>query len=96
MPMKKDKKKYEDDDGRSIADMSGIDRPSLFIPRKHPTKGAEHDKSSGNDRPWENNSMTKKERRLYVFGALGAALLIGLVFAIGIGLIIWFMTVAWH
>ena len=94
--MAKEKKKYEDDDGHSIADMSGIERPSLFLPRMPKKKKAEMNDGAPDDRPWEDNSFSRKERRAYVLGALGAALIIGLVFAIGIGAIIFIMTLIWH
>lgn len=39
--------------------------------------------------------MTKEERRWYVLGALKAALLIGLVFIVGLGLAILLMIWFW-
>ncbi len=95
---KKDKV-YEDDDGRTIADMSGVDHPSSFLPR-FPSgddgKSGHRDISSGeDDRPWENSSLTKEERRAYILGALGAALLIGGIFIIVLGLLIWALLALW-
>ena len=63
-------KKYDDDDGRTIADMSGVERPPLLVPA--PLKK----KFSGKSSP----EMSKGEGRSYIFGALGAGLAIAAVF----------------
>ncbi|MDO4331099.1 MAG: hypothetical protein Q4C58_00235 [Eubacteriales bacterium] len=103
------KKSYDDDDGRTIADMSGIDRPGLFFPRKvgrlreHEreslaAKGAENPRGGGSlgMRPWEENaSLNKDERRMYILGALKAALLIGLAFVVGLGLLVALLLFLW-
>ncbi len=97
--MKKQKKIYDDDDGRSIADMSGIDRPTAFshVPRVKDTR-----KSVNKKMPDEENtshgddfSLTKEERKWYVLGALKAAMLIGLVFIVCLGLIVFLLTLFW-
>lgn len=104
------KKNYDDDDGRTIADMSGIDRPGLFFPRKvgglraneresfaagsaeNPQDGTGRQKM----RPWEENaSLNKEERRMYIWGALKAALLIGLAFVAGLGLLVALLLFLW-
>lgn len=90
----KDKKTFEDD-GRTIADMSGIDGYSgsalmrgLFAKKNKERQSSETqiDESSLQEQ------MPKEERRAYVLGAIGAVLLIGAAFMGGIGLIIWLMT----
>ena len=48
------------------------------------------------ERPWEQPElMTPQERRMYVLGALKAALLIGLAFIVGLGLVILFLFRIW-
>ena len=83
----KNKKQYDDDDGRTIADMSGVERPALFTFRPP------HDKPdvTGNKTP-----LSKDETRGVILGALGAALLIGGVFIAAGALFIWFLTTVWR
>lgn len=104
------KKEYDDDDGRTIADMSGIDRPGVFFPRKvgspH-SRSREHSPYCGPEdpqeengrqaaRPWEEDSaFGREERRMYIFGALKAALLIGLAFIVGLGLLMVLLLLIW-
>ena len=96
--MARGKKVYDDDDGRTIADMSGLSQQPLWIPRlpsgrKEPAPRPEE--PDREDRPWEKdrNTVSKEEKRWYVLGALKAALLIALVFIVGLGaciaLLIW-------
>lgn len=48
------------------------------------------------DRPWEQPfQMTKKERFYYALGATKAALLIGLVYLAGLGLVIFLLSLLW-
>jgi hypothetical protein len=77
-------KKYDDDDGRTVADMSGVERPggSLLFPRfpeKEKTVPSENETASG-EKPWENGEMSKEERRSFVLGAMSASALIAGVF----------------
>ena len=83
---------YDDDDGRSIADMSGVERPRLFsVPRRQKADKAEEPQPDS--RPaWENISMSKSDRRAFIRGALGASLLIALAFIVGVGLVILLFT----
>ena len=90
------KKVYDDDDGRAIADMSGLDFPGAFSFRgvrpKKPERGAEQ--SNLTDRPWEaqKDQFSRSERRMAILGALKAALLIGSAYIVGLGLLIWLMV----
>lgn len=90
--MSREPKNYEDDDGRTIADMSDIQRQNLFS-FKVPEKKSHHEEE--NDRPWENR-MSREERRATVFGALGASLAIGMCYIIGLGAVIGFLLLIWH
>lgn len=54
-------KQEEEDDGRVIADMSGIETPSLFAPFSRRKKRREGEVPEvKNDRPWEDSSLIKK------------------------------------
>ena len=73
------KKEYDDDDGRTIADMSFLDGRYRLFRRKKTTQQT-------SDKPQP--AMSGEERKMYVKGAMSAALLIGLIFIGGLGLII--------
>ncbi len=83
------KEKFEDD-GRTVADMSGIERQPLILPRLPKKKNAPD--QNENETPWEDNGMNKGERRAFISGAMTAALLVGLVFAVAIGAVIFLIT----
>lgn len=89
------KRVYDDDDGRTVADMSGVERTPLMVPHLPDKKADAPDSAEQPDRPWEQN-LTKSERRSFVLGAMSASLLIALifivVFAIAIALIMLFVN----
>lgn len=93
--MSRNPKSYDDDDGRTIADMSGIEQPGMFIPHSFPQETSPDDSCESEERPWESSPMPKGERFAWVTGALMAALLIGLVFLLGIGAVILLLTKVW-
>ena len=80
---------YPDDDGRTIADMSGIGSRKPLWPKKPETDGAAPEKKN-------DLSLTKKEKAAYIFGTLKSALLIGAVFAAAFALLIVLMLVIWE
>ena len=87
---------YEDDDGRTVADMSAVERPNLLrfrLPpeRKKPGESAAVPES-GEDRPWETTELTRQERRAVVCGAVRAGALIALTFIVIFGIVIFLMT----
>ena len=89
--MAKQRRTYDDDDGRTIVDMSGVERPSMFghMPRygrKNPVFSAPEEKKPR--RPWEQEGFNRSERKAAVRGALSAALLIGLAYIVGLGLLV--------
>ena len=53
------KKKYDDDDGRTIFDMSAVEKPNLFsfnppyMDEERPRKKGDDEPSAASDRPWE-------------------------------------------
>lgn len=92
---------FEDDD-RTIVDMSGISKQTFFggfvsadrTPKELETRRSMKDfypEHEAEDRPWENNSLSPEERRWYVLGAIKAALMIGAVYAAGLGLVVAFL-----
>ena len=100
------RREWDDDDGRVIADMSGIERPRFFVPRTGGRKSSvqpnadslrrELKEQAVKERFWENESeFTPRERRMYMLGALKAALLIALAFIAGLGAAVWLMIQVW-
>lgn len=85
------RKPYDDDDGRVIADMSGISARTPFghfrMVDRH-ADGEKPDHGEKSARPWENSGISREARRGAVWGALTAALLIALAFIVGLGLVI--------
>lgn len=96
--MKRKPREYEDDDGRTVADMSEVHRRNLFMPRRDmprresPERENGHGGSSSDQAP----SMNRKETRWAIFGALSAGLLIALVFIVALGLAIAIMLLIWN
>ena len=94
------KKKYDDDDGRTIFDMSAVEKPNLFsfnppyMDEERPRKKGDDEPSAASDRPWESSDdvMPREMRRAYVWGALKASLLIASAFVAGIGVVVYLIT----
>ena len=70
-----------EDDGRTIVDMSGVERPNLFQFRriKEEPKRPEAERER-NRESWEGVELSRRERLWLIFGSLRAALLIVLIF----------------
>ena len=77
-----------EDDGRTIADMSGVSRRSLFGVRPHETDLPPSEISHPDVKSSERVELTREERRWAVLGMMKAVLLIGLCFAAGLALVI--------
>lgn len=95
--MKRKPREYEDDDGRTVADMSEVHRRNLFVPRRNPHQEStkreiENNESTAN----QNSPLNRKETRSFIFGALSAGLLIALVFIVALGLAIALMLFFWN
>ena len=93
-------KKHEpfEDDGRTIVDMSGVEMPSLFLPRKPRQFDPDNAprENPGQERPWEQEEqLTAGQKFWVILGALKAALLIGSVYLVELGLIILLMVLFW-
>lgn len=90
--MSRGKKQYEDDDGRTVADMSDLpDVSSSWLGR--PSGGKAKRRETGEQKP---SDLSKEERRWAVLGGMSAALLIGLVFVAGLGLVILLLLLVWN
>lgn len=93
-------KQYDDDDGRKIADMSGVTTSLLdiwFVPKRrrhHTLKPIQkEEKQQGEYIPLP--PPTKAESRAMMFQAMFASLLIALVFIAGAALFILFCIHIW-
>ena len=96
----------EEDDGRQIADMSGVGRPNLLVPnfsKNSISDAANRDTlpESGQqpvpDRPWEQgmDELNPTERRMYILGAMKASMLVGLAYVSGLGAVILLLLWLW-
>ena len=85
--MSKENKDAFEDDGRTIADMSGVTRRNLFgfVPRMNDPARYEPSNSVSSA---DSSTLTRKERIWAILGAMKAVLLIGLCFAAGMALVI--------
>ncbi len=79
-----------EDDGRTIADMSGISDP---LHRGRP--GADSGENPQPQSTWDLPPMKGKERGMFILGALKAALLIALAFLGGLALVIFILLQIW-
>ena len=86
-------KRYDDDDGRTVADMSGIERQPLLLPRlpRKRRDAAPPEEAQTEPQP----AWSKEDRRALISGALGAALLIGAIFVAAGALVIAFLLLLW-
>ena len=90
------KRTYQDDDGRTIADMSGVGPSPMLFPRM-PKKATPQEPSPADDRPWESQEQcTPEQRRAAMGGALKAAMLIAGVFIAAGAVAILVMQLIWN
>ena len=95
------KREWDDDDGRTIASMSDLELPNLIIPRRRkpsskPSQTVPEETDDSDNRQHSYKvQFSRQERGWYVAGALRAALLIGLAFIVGLGLVILLMLLVW-
>ena len=83
----------EEDDQRTIADMSGISRPNPF------GFGPPEDirrKPAGRSGSPEQPELNREERSAAVWGAMKAALLVGAAYIVGLGAVIGLMVLFWR
>ena len=93
-----------EDDGRTIADMSGIVPQRTFLPRHWDTvhrpavtPSPEPEQEEPVSRPWEpsRDEMSSEDRKVYIFAALRAGLLIGGIYILAAVLLIVAMLALW-
>lgn len=89
-------KSHWEDDGRTVADMSGVERPNLFLARRPRSPESAPPREKRRDRPGETGGLSREERRWYMLGALRAALLIALCFIVVLGLAVLLMLLVWR
>lgn len=88
--MAKNKKQYDDDDGRVIADMNVDGMPWFISDVLGRRKRGESSESSQ-----DFSDLTKEESRALVFGAIKAGLLIGGIFIVVALIFILFCIFVW-
>ncbi len=90
------KKQYDDDDGRVISDMSDVGRQPMILPRfdhLHKSERRDMGREEGTEkRPEYETQYTNEERRALIGGTVAAALLVGAIFIVAIGLLIFLIT----
>lgn len=93
----KDRREYDDDDGRTVVDMRGVEKMPLFgsiVPLLRRELERPEEKPF---RPWETEfRLTGRERFWYIMGTLKAALLIASAYIIGLGMIILLMLLVFN
>ena len=84
-----------EDDGRTIADMSGVGPSPMLFPRM-PKKATPQEPSPADDRPWEQApDWTPKEKFWAVMGVLKATLAIAGVYLVGLGVLLAVLFLLW-
>ena len=99
--MRRNERIYEDDDGRTVADMSGLEPQPMLIPRIHKRRDRadfrEPDAPEANDRPWDTSGeLNREERNAAIGGALKATLLICGVYLLGLLALLALLFTLWH
>lgn len=80
-----ERRRASGDDGRVVADMSGVERRRLWLPRR--------EEENSERPPWDQSGRwSGRERRSALWGALSASLLVGTAYAAGLGLVIFLLT----
>ena len=85
----------QEDDGRTIVDMSGVERPNPFGFRRLPKEPAlPEEQRRANADSWKEQSVSREERRWLILGTIKASLLVGGAFAAGmLAVILWFLFI---
>lgn len=84
-----------EDDGRVIADMSGVERPSLFGVGRPPRREGPRAEAPARRRE-SDVRFTTSERLWMALGALKAGLVVGLVYVVFLGLVIVALLAIWN
>ena len=87
-----------EDDGRVIADMSGVERPSLFghVPRRHERRNlGPSGEPRGRVRREPAMKLTTKERVWLALGALKAGFLVSMVYVVMLAVVLLVLLLRW-
>lgn len=85
-----------EDDGRTIVDMSGVERPNLLtfrLPHRKTDESRRDGSADGQQK--EPIALDKKQSRSVIFGTVLAGLLIAGIFIACGALVIWLLTLIW-
>ncbi len=88
------KRTYDDDDGRVIADMSGLERQPMVLPRLPKRKKSAEPELPDAQQP--ELQLTGEERRAYLGGAIGAGMLIAGIFIAAAAIVIALLLLFWR
>ncbi len=83
---------YDDDDGRVIADMSGIDDRPVVSRWLGLPQGSEPKRQI---KTQPSQEMDSEERRFFIFGAMKASLMIGMVYVVIFAIVIGILVLIW-
>ncbi len=89
-------KHYEDDDGRTIADMSGVSSSGLLSGWTGGAgKAARKRSSSTSDNPYSDPIMDRSQRHWFILGTLKATMMIAAVYIIGVAVVFGLIGLIW-
>ena len=77
-----------EDDGRTIADMSGIAPQPTLLPRRRRREEPQESRGEGLE-------LTRKEKRWAVLGAMKAVFLIAGAYLLGLGILLGLLFLIW-
>ena len=95
---------YDDDDGRVVADMSGIDDRSIVGRWLGLPEGKVKSRREITDRQerqslradaYGSGEMDSEERRFFIFGAMKASLLVGMAYLVVFAIVIGIFVLIW-
>ncbi len=92
----RDRRPDEEDDGRTIADMSDLDRPNPFSFAVGELRKEEQQMYPPSNSSWQEVDLTRRERLLMIAGALKATLLIALAYIVGLAAVVWLLLWLWR
>ena len=79
------RKVYDDDDGRTIADMSEVDPMPVLLPKPRRKE----------QQPVSESELSRQDRRAILLGSIGAVVLIAAIFLVAAFIVICLMLAAW-
>ena len=93
------KREYDfQDDGRVVADMSGLEKPSPFgflFRRRAPRQPQEPSVPGGQPPQPSGEPLTPRQRRITIWAAVSAGLVTALIYIVGLGLVTLLLLWLW-